>query len=448
MPDAPTLLIAAAVAVAGLIVLIARYHVHAFIALVMASLFVGLAAGMSPPAVVGAFQNGVGSTLGFIAVVIGLGTVLGRLLEVSGGAGVVAHTVVRALGPARLPWAVALTAFVLGIPVFFSVGFVLLLPVVTGVAAAAGRPFLMLALPLVAALSASHGLVPPHPGPLTAIERLEANTGLTIWYAILAGVPALIAAGPLYASWITRRLAEVLAPVTAGRPASPPQTRSLPGFGVTLMTVLLPVALMLGATLLEATLPPDAAPRAIMTFVGSPLVAMLLAVLVALVTFGLARGLKGPALLRLSEECLGPIASVLLVVGAGGGFGRVLAEAGVGQAIAAAVSSFDVPPLVFAWSVAALLRVSVGSATVAITTAASLVAPLVAADATLNRELLVVAMGAGSIVASHVNDGGFWLVKEYFGLTVPQTLATWTVIETILAVVALIVVLALDGLLG
>ncbi|HEX6209540.1 MAG TPA: permease DsdX, partial [Methylomirabilota bacterium] len=202
--------------------------------------------------------------------------------------------------------------------------------------------------------------------------------------------------------------------------------------------------LMLGATLAEAALPEGDPLREAAGFAGSPLVAMLAAVLVALLTFGRRRGFDRDALLRFSEECLGPIASVLLVVGAGGGFGRVLASAGVGDAIAAAVSSFAVPPLVFAWVVAALLRVAVGSATVAITTAASLVAPLVAADPSLDRELLVISMGAGSIIASHVNDGGFWLVKEYFGLSVPQTLATWTVIETILAIVALVVVIALD----
>lgn len=413
----------------------------------MAALFVGLAAGMTPLDVVASFQNGVGATLGFIAVVIGLGTVLGRLLEVSGGAAVVAHTVVGALGPARLPWAIAIAAFVIGVPVFFSVGFVLLLPVVAGVAAAAGRPFLTLALPLIAALSASHGLVPPHPGPLTAIERLGANTGLTIAFAILAGVPALVVAGPLYAPWITRRLAPVPIPATTAREPDARQSRGTPpGFALTLATILLPVALMLAATLIEATRPAGDPVRTAMSFLGSPLVAMLVAVLVAFLTFGLTRGLDGPAMLRLSEECLGPIASVLLVVGGGGGFGRVLADAGVGQAIATTVSSLEVPPLVFAWGVAALLRVSVGSATVAITTGASLVAPLVAADPALSRELLVVAMGAGSIIASHVNDGGFWLVKEYFGLTVPQTLATWTVIETILAVVALVVVLVLDAL--
>ena len=437
------LLVSAAVAVAGLILLIAHFRVHAFIALVLASLFVGVTTGMPLGAIVGAFQAGVGGTLGFIAVVIGLGTVLGRLLEMSGGAAVVAHTAVNALGTARLAWAVALVAFVLGIPVFFSVGFVLLLPVVLGLAAAAGRPFLALGLPLVAALSASHGLVPPHPGPLTAIERLDADTGRTILYAVIAGLPALVVAGPLYGAWAARRLGPVDAPPMAGMAAAAPPGRP-PGVATTLGTILLPVALMLGATLAETTRPAGDEWRELAAFAGSPLVAMLAAVIVAIFTFGRWRGFDRQAILRASEECLGPVASVLLVVGAGGGFGRVLADAGVGQAIAAAVSSFDVPPLVFAWVVAALLRVSVGSATVAITTAASLVAPLLAADPSLNRELLVVSMGAGSIIASHVNDGGFWLVKEYFGLSVPQTLATWTAIETILAVVALLVVIVVD----
>jgi gluconate:H+ symporter, GntP family len=445
MSGAPGLLTAAALAVVGLIILVARLRIHAFIALVIASLFVGVATGMAPDAIVRAFQEGVGGTLGFIAVVIGLGTVLGRLLEVSGGAEVVAGTIVRALGQHRLPWAVALTAFVIGIPVFFSVGLVLLLPVVIGLATAAGRPFLGLGLPLVAALSVSHGLVPPHPGPLTAIERLDADTGRTIVYAVLTGIPALIVAGPIYGPWILRRLPALPPPPLAiGATAPPPG--GPPSFVVTLGTVLLPVLLMLAGTIAETSLAEGGWLRTVITFVGSPLVAMLIAVLAALATFGLWRGFDGRALLRLSEECLGPVASVLLVVGAGGGFGRVLAEAGVGSAIAAAVAAFSVPPLVFGWLVAALLRVSVGSATVAITTAASLVAPLVDANPSLNRELLVVSMGAGSIIASHVNDGGFWLVKEYFGLSVPQTLMTWTAIETLIAVVSLVMVLVLGAL--
>ncbi len=325
----------------------------------------------------------------------------------------------------------------------------LLFPVVVGLAATAGRPLLALALPLVAGLSASHGLVAPHPGPLVAIERLGADTGVSILYGLIAGVPAFVIAGPLFLhllppSLLARGVA--LGPVssTAATVTNPP------GVAVTLATVLLPIALMLGATLVTTlaggTVVTGAAGALMSTtvFLGYPAVSLLVGTLVATYVLGTRRGLGGAQLLAIAERALFPIASVLLVVGAGGGFGRVLDQAGIGGAITSAVSSLSLSPLLFAWLVAALLRIAVGSATVAITTAAAIVAPLLSTAPDTNRELLVVALGAGSLIASHVNDGGFWLVKEFFGLDVPTMLKTWTVMETIISVVALGVVLLLD----
>jgi GntP family gluconate:H+ symporter len=415
------------------------------------SLGLGLAAGLPPTAVVAAFQQGVGNTLGFIAVVIGLGTFVGALLAESGGAAVVARAAVGLVGQRALPWAVASVGFVIGLPIFFSVGLVLLFPVVVGLAATSGRPLLTLALPLVAGLSASHGLVAPHPGPIVAIATLGANTGLSIVYGLAAGIPAFVVAGPLFLRSLPRAVLDrgtALTPAAAESTAANP-----PGVAVTLATVLLPIVLMLGATALAelvrgATL---AGPRATavswVVFLGQPPVSLLAGVVVASIVFGRRRGLDGAALLAIAERSLFPIASVLLIVGAGGGFGRVLDQAGIGSAITGAVSSLALSPLVFGWLVAALLRIAVGSATVAITTAAAIVAPVLASAPDTSRELLVVALGAGSLIASHVNDGGFWLVKEYLGLDVPTTLRTWTVMETIISVVALAVVLLLDVLL-
>lgn len=440
----------AVLGIAGLVVLVAWVRMHAFIALMLAALGIGLAAGMRPLAIVTAFQTGVGNTLGFIAIVIALGSVLGRLLAESGGAQVVARTVVGSFGGSRLPWAVALVALVVGLPVFFSVGLVLLLPIVVGLSAASRRSLLWLGIPLLAGLSASHGLVPPHPGPLAAIQLLQADIGRSIAFGLVAATAATIVAGPVFGFWIVPRMsrnrdASPLAPAddrdratdrpSAGRPIS---------FATTMVVILLPVLLMLAATLADMILPPASRARQVVDFLGSPPVAMLSAVLLGLLVFGVRRGFTRQDLLRFTEESLAPIASVLLVVGAGGGLGRVLDEAGVGQAMATAASAMHVPPLVFGWAIAALLRIAVGSATVAVTTAAGIMAPIALASPAVSRELLVVSVGAGSLIASHVNDGGFWLVKEFFQLSVAETFATWTVLETIVSIVGLASVLVLN----
>jgi GntP family gluconate:H+ symporter len=440
-------LLLAAVAILVLIVLVVRVKMHAFPALMIVSLGLGLAAGLDGAAVVTAFQQGVGNTLGSIAVVIGLGTFVGALLAESGGATAVGRAAVAAVGERSLPWAVAAIGFLIGLPVFFAVGLVLLFPVVVGLGATSGRPMLTLLLPLVAGLSASHGLVAPHPGPLVAIARLEADTGLSILYGIAAGIPACLVAGPLFVRMLPPPMMRLGTPMVV--PAPPSDAAPPPGVAVTLATVLLPIALMLGATTVTAMAgraPGGAAGPVlgVVAFLGQPAVALLVGTLAATEIFGRRRGLTGAALLGIAERSLFPIASVLLIVGAGGGFGRVLDQAGIGNAITSAVSSLSLSPIVFGWLVAALLRIAVGSATVAITTAAAIVAPLLLSAPATNRELLVVALGAGSLIASHVNDGGFWLVKEYLGLDVPTMLKTWTVIETIISVVALGVVLLLD----
>jgi gluconate:H+ symporter, GntP family len=405
------------------------------------SCFVGLAARMPPAEIPRAFQQGVGDTLGFIAMVIGLGTVIGKLLAESGGAVVVSRALVRALGERRLDWALMLSGFIIGLPVFFQVGLVLLTPVLFTAVRQTGTPLLRLGVPLIAGLSAAHGLVPPHPGPLAAIERLGADTGRTLFYSLLVGLPVAMASGPFFARFISRRVHAEAGAVADQLSGSTTGART-PSLAMTLITILLPVLLMLLASLAQAMLP-DGALLRWAGFVGSPLVAMLLATLLALYTFGTACGFDRARLLRAAEEAVPAVAGVLLVVGAGGGFGRVLDAAGVDTAIAQAAQGLPLSTMVLGWVIAALLRVSVGSATVACVTAASIMAPIAAAMPGVNRELLVLAIGAGSLIASHVNDGGFWLVKEYFNMNVPQTVATWTVLETIISIVGLAGVLLL-----
>jgi gluconate:H+ symporter, GntP family len=442
--DPVSLLVAAFAGVATVVVLIVRVKLPAFIALTAGSFLVGLAARMPFADIPRAFQQGVGDTLGFIAMVIGLGTVIGKLLAESGGALVVSRALVRALGEKRLDWALMLSGFIIGLPVFFQVGLVLLAPVLFTAARQTGLPLLRLGIPLIAGLSAAHGLVPPHPGPLAAIERLGADTGRTLFYSLVIGLPVAMVSGPLFGRFISRRVS-----VDAGRVADELSVEAsaarTPSLGITLLTILLPVLLMLGAALAQATLP-DGALRQWIVLAGSPLVAMWLATLLALVTFGSACGFDRVRLLRMAEDSLASVASVLLVVGAGGGFGRVLDAAGVDTAIAQSMSGVALSPLILGWVIAAVLRLSVGSATVAVVTAASIMAPIVASMPGVDRDLLVIAVGAGSLIASHVNDGGFWLVKEYFNMTVPQTVATWTVLETIVSIAGLAGVLILGGI--
>lgn len=444
--DPAPLLIIAFLGVTLVVLLITWARLPAFLALATGSVVVGVAARMPLSEIPRAFQSGVGDTLGFVAMVIGLGNVIGKLLAESGGAAVVSSALIRALGARRLDWALMLSGFLIGLPVFFQVGLVLLAPVLFTVAQQTSSPLLRLGLPLVAGLSTAHGLVPPHPGPVAAIALLQADAGRTLLYSLIVGLPVAILAGPVFGRFITRRVfvePGAMAEQLAGSEGAPRP----PSLAVTVLTILMPVLLMLSAALAQAALPPGPV-RASIELAGAPLMAMLLSTLLALYTFGRACGFNRTKILRFAEESLPPIASVLLVVGAGGGFGRVLDAAGVDTAIAQAIGGLQLSPLVLGWVIASLLRVSVGSATVSVVTAAGIIAPIAAAIPDVNRELLVVAIGAGSLIAGHVNDGGFWLVKEYLNMSVPQTLATWTIIETIVAVAGLAGVLLLALVVG
>jgi GntP family gluconate:H+ symporter len=426
-----TLIASAVVAVALLILLIARFKLNAFVALILASIVAGIFSGMELPAIAKAFGEGVGAVLASIAMVVGLGAILGKMLGESGGAEVIAETITRGFGPARLPWAMLVIALIVGFPVFFAVGLVLLIPIVAAVAQRSGVPFLRLAFPMVAGLSVAHGLIPPHPGPMLAVESLQADPGKTILYSLIIGIPAAIIAGPLF----VKSVATIEAPPPLSNSALRPTHR--PSFAISIFTVLLPALLMLTSTAADLLLPAKHSVRSIADFLGNPLCAMTISALVSFYTFGIKRGFTRAQILKFSEDCLGPTASVLLVVGAGGGFNKVLITSGIGGVISNYTTHSRLSPLLLGWLVAALVRVATGSATVAISAAAGILAPIAAAQP-INRELLVIAMGSGSLILSHLNDGGFWFVKEYLNLSVPQTLRTWTVIETIISVTGLL----------
>ena len=440
------LILYALVAVLALIVLIARFKVHPFIALVVVSIGMGAAAGMNLTAVVRAFQDGVGGALGFIAVVVGLGTMLGKIMAESGAATRIATTLIARFGEPRVHWAIMIVAFILGIPVFFQVGFVLLVPLVFTIARRTGMSLVKLGLALVAGLSVVHGLLPPHPAAMLAVGTFNADVGLTILYGIAVGLPTAALAGPMYGAWIAPRVAlppeNPMAAQLAGSDAG-----ELPGFGISLFTVTIPVLLMLLGSAAAATLSEASAVRAVAQFLGHPIVALLVALLFSFWSLGRTRRFTREQLLKFCNDCLAPTATILLVIGAGGGFNQVLVQSGVGRAVAGVAVASHASPLLLAWFVAALIRVATGSATVAMTTSAGIVAPIAAAIPGTNAELLVLATGAGSLVLSHVNDAGFWLIKEFFNMTVPQTLKTWTVAETIIGIAGLGFTLLLGALL-
>ena len=430
------LLLYAFLAVLALIVLIAVFKLHPFVALVVVSLGLGAAAGMPLSTVVKAFQDGVGGVLGFVAVVVALGTMLGKMMAESGGAARIATTLIALFGERRVHWAIMVVAFLVGIPVFFQVGFMLLIPLVFTIARRSGLSLVKIGIPLVAGLSVVHGMVPPHPAAMLAVQAYRADIGRTIAYAILVGLPTAALAGPIFATWITPRI-QLPAHNPMATQLSGDTSREMPSFGLTLFTVLLPVILMLAASVADVALDTTSAIRATIDFVGSPIVALLVALLFSFWSLGYRQHFTRDQILKFANDCLGPTATILLVIGAGGGFNRVLLESGVGKAVADLALGSHASPLVLAWTVAALIRVATGSATVAMTTSAGIVAPIAAAIAGSNAELLVLATGAGSLVLSHVNDAGFWLIKEFFNMTVPQTLKTWTVAETIIGIAGL-----------
>jgi len=458
------LLLLAAASIVALVLLIARFKLNAIVAITLISLLLGLAAGMDPAKVAESFGAGIAKTMGQLAMIIGLGTMLGKMLAESGGANVVASGVVQFFGARRVDYAIMVAAFVIGVSVFFQVGLLLLGPIAYALAKETKMPILRIGLPLAAGLSTAHGLIPPHPGPLAAISTLGADIGKTImWSLFVVGPPVALVTGPLLARWVTRGV--VPANAGLGESASAkPSAPNPPGFAISLFTILLPVLLMLvgtvagllfpdkridhGVTILLDPLSWQASVRHWADFIGNATVAMLIAVLFSFWSFGFARGLNSHQILRFSEDCLAPAAGVLLVISAGGGFSMVLNASGVGGALAAVGSNLHMSPLLLGWLIAGMLRVAVGSATVSVQTAAGIMLPLVQADPHINKELLVLSMGAGSLVLSHVNDGGFWLVKEYFGMDIPQTLKTWTIVETGIAVMSLVLILIVNAIHG
>lgn len=434
------LILAAVIGIAVIVVLITWLKVHPFLALLVGAVGIGIGAGLEPAKAVASFAAGFGATMGGVGILIGLGAMYGKLLADSGGADRIVDTLVTRSSKAALPWTMGLVGALIGLPMFFEVGLVLLMPVIILVARRSGLPLMKIAIPTLAGLSAMHGLVPPHPGPLVAISTLNANLGLTLAFGVLVAIPTIVIAGPLFSTFAAR-WAPVPVPnlyVTAEDEGIDPATRPRPSFGAALLSILLPVVLMLAKALADVFFQDsDAVWKSLLDFLGIPTVALTIAVFAGFFILGRGGRMGKTAIASTMEKSLPPIAGILLIVGAGGGLKQVLIDTGIGQVIANFIEGSSVSVLFLAWSVAVLIRVATGSATVATVTAAGILAPVAADLSQPMVALLVLAIGSGSLFLSHVNDAGFWLVKEYLGTTIGQTLKTWTVMECLISVCGL-----------
>lgn len=451
------LILAFVAGIAVIVILITIAKLHPFLSLIFGALTVGIVAGENLEKVLKSFSDGFGTTAAGVGILIALGAMFAKLLADSGGADEIVDTIVGHASPRALPWAMALVGAIIGLPMFFEIGLVLLMPVIYLVSRRSQLSLVTVGIPALAGLSAMHGFVPPHPGPLTAINLLGADLGLTLALGVAVAIPTIIVAGPLFGKlagrWVVVDAPDTFATGAEALRRAGPEAEVMgdntgnprrPSFGMTLFSVLLPVVLMLGKALVDIFIDDENQWfRVTFDVLGTPLVALLLAVIVGFFTLGRGAGMTRDQLMKCVESGLPPVAGIILIVAAGGGFKQVLVDSGIGTLLAEWAKGANVSVLLLAWVLAVLIRLATGSATVATITASSLVIGLVEGLGTGQVSLVVLAVGAGSLFFSHVNDAGFWLVNQYFRLSVGQTIKTWSVMETILSVSGLIVVLLL-----
>ena len=432
-------------AIAFLLLLITVLRFNAFMALSITALAVGLVKKMPLDVLLKSIQTGIGNTLGGLVLVLGFGIILGSLLAETGAANRIAEGLIHSFGETRAKLALALTAFAVGIAMFYNAGFVVLIPLVFSVAARTGQPLVYLGIAMASALSVTHGFLPPHPGPTAIVQIFKADMGKTLLLGFIPAIFAIIAAGLI--------LPEFLKKIIANPPVGLVEIKAfeasaMPSFAKSFLVALSPVILMAAGTVGELTLPQESILLKNLKFFGDPSVSMLIGVLLAFVFLGnvLDKNFKSKmdALVIKSTKALSAATMILLIIAAGGAFKQVLTDSGIGKDIAALVNNWGLPPLFLGWLVATIIRIAIGSATVAGLTAAGIVQPLLLADPSVSKELMALSIGAGSLMCSHVNDTGFWMFKEYFGLSLKDTFRSWTVMETVVGLVGLVVVLLLD----
>ncbi|KOC89847.1 gluconate:H+ symporter, partial [Winslowiella iniecta] len=401
---------------------------------------VAIAEGMTPLEAVASIQKGIGGTLGSLALILGFGAMLGRLVSDTGAAQRVATTLIAAFGKQRLQWALMITGLIVGLAMFYEVGFVLLLPLVFTVVAAAQMPLLYVGVPMVAALSVTHCFLPPHPGPTAIATIFGANLGTTLLYGMMITIPTVIVAGPIFSTFL--KSFERTPPEGLFNPKIF-EDHEMPGFWTSIFAAVIPVILMAVAAVFELTMPKENPVRQFFEFIGNPAVALFIAVVIAVFTLGLRNGRKMEEVMDMCGDSIAAIAMIVFIIAGGGAFKQVLVDSGVGDYIADMMRDSSLSPLLMCWTVAAMLRIALGSATVAAITTAGIVTPIIAVTHA-DPALMVLAVGSGSVIASHVNDPGFWLFKGYFNLTVVETLKTWTVMETLISILGLAGVLILN----
>lgn len=433
-------------AIALIVFLIMKVRLHAFISLIIACMFVGIMTGMPLVKICSSIEAGMGGTLGFLATVLGLGSILGKMLETSGGAERLARTLINALGKERASWAMMVVGFITGIPVFFQVGFVLLIPLVISVARATGMSIVAIGIPMGVSLQIVHCMLPPHPAAMAIAASLGADIGKVIMLGMIVCIPAAVIGGPIWAKFIKGNIEVDLPALNKPEEERIPDEK-LPGFGLTLFTVLLPMIIMVAKTIFDLSVLKTSGMAPLVNFIGNPITALLISAFFAYWSLGLARGFDMKQILKFTDECFGPVAGILLVIGAGGAFNRVLLDSGLGVELGKVLASLALSPLVLAWLVAAIMRFSVGSATVAMMTAVGIVSPVLAQHPGLDPAIVAIAVGSGAICFSHVTNSGFWIVKEYFGLTVVGALKSYTLATCVASVIAISATLLLSTVL-
>lgn len=433
------LLLVTVISVILLLSLVMKFKVHAFVSLLLTSAFVGVAAGMPFDEILASIEEGMGSILGFIAIIVGLGTIIGKLLEVSGGAEALARNIGLLLGEKRTTWSLTLTGFIISIPVFFDVGFIILVPIVYALSRKFKKSTLYYAVPLLAGLGVTHTFIPPTPGPTAVAEILGAPLGWVIIFGAIAGIPTAIVAGPLFGRYIGNKI--IVDPPEFSEEAKQDIPEMKGDFFYILMVILLPLFLIVFATIFDVlqsngTIGSDLFFVDLLQFMGHPFTALTIATLLGAYFLGYRKGFSGQEVMQFSDKALAPAGLIILVTGAGGVFKQILVDSGVGEALAQTIMAYPVAPIVLAWLLAVVVRVTQGSATVAMITAAGMVAPLIGEFGLSDPEkaLFVIAIAAGAMTLSHVNDSGFWLVSKYLGLTEKQTLKSWSVLTSIISV--------------
>ena len=422
----------------GLQIFLTYKKVSPFLSLLIVALLAGLAFGMQPETLLKAVKTGVGSTLGDVLLIICLGAILGKILELSGAASQIANTLINSFGKKNVQWAVLLTGFLVGIPLFYNAGFIILVPLVFSIARTAGLPLLYIAIPMAASLSTTHCFLPPHPGPMFLVGAFKADLGKTLMYGLMISIPVVIIAGPVLGNILKKMNVAIPGGIKVDA-----EQKELPGVFESFVLALLPVILIAMAVVANTFMPGESVIKKVILFLGDATVALLISVLLAVLILGVMKGRTMQQVMQWLNESVAGVAVILLIITAGGVFKQVLIDSGTAAYITSFSSEWNIHPLLFAWLITALLRVAIGSATVAGITAAGIVSPLLATG-TVSPELLVLAVGTGSVFCSHVNDSGFWIFKEFFNLSLKQTFLSWTVMETLISILGLVGVMVLS----